>query len=753
MAWKPLGTPLQVLIRYGRTEIENTERLCSIFNFGFGALTVDDVRVGSTPLDNYVGWQMDTARVPSGQGDRTILTGYGSDNWPTDDYPDDCRVVDGGTLEQRADVLNEGWIERTGKTSRYVQIDLAGRLFKQSSSGGIEFLACTFEFEYQRVGSDVWQPLDSSPATVSNGDTTPWRQTFSQAFDFDIDALRVRRTTPQPTDAREVSELELSRLKFFRWPTALYPAQYRMGLLLRASGQINGRVDRLSAMVRAKHWRWTSPAPWSGGYPGAGGLWVWDYTVNPAWLFLYYARGGFLNPSVAPAHLGLAGWLDEPAAGNGERLFGAGLTNERIDYASIVAWGQFCDANGLECRKVVTEARNCGDVLDEIAAAGRGSKTWATGKLGVVWEAAGQPDIAAFGMANIMAGSFSVQYLTDDTVDEFALEYTDSGADYEAATVYATVPGVTLPVNQQTEQAAFSMPQAQAQRLVNLLAASKHFHRRTMTWETGLFGVNVQRGDIVRLAHDLTKWAHSGRLVGVQIAGGKVKHVSLSAEADNAEGAARFYLWICKPDGNYISVECAPPTERTRELAVLGQWLAADAPGWIDEGADDASFNGASNWPDSIPEDWTFLAGPEPTPGKRVRVITTEATSERRLRITARDEYEAYYPLEWGLGNVPDVPSGERVVARAFNLSALPTDAGGIRLAWELDAANGAEVTVASSNGPSQQAAIRGTLTVAGRELLLPAYPSGTRLSISILPIAAGTPVGIEGDSLELTVD
>jgi sulfur carrier protein ThiS len=749
--WRPIdGSDLPVLVRYGRIEIEHTERLTSIFNFGFGDLAIDDLRVGSTPLDSYVGWQLDAARVPPGQGECTVLTGYSSEEWPTDDYPDDCQIVEGGKLEQRDQVLNDGWIERTGKPARYVQIDLAGRLFKQGD--GIEELTCTFEFHYRRAGSSAWVPLDVSPATVINTDTTIWRQTFSQAFDFDVDALRVRRLTPEPTDAREVSEMELTRVKFFRWPTALYPAQQRRALMLRASGQINGRIDRLSAMVRAKHWCWSSAAPWSGSYPGDGGAWAWGYTVNPAWLFLFYARGGFLNPKTAPAHLGLAGWLDEPAPGNGERLFGAGLTNDRIDYASIVAWGQFCAAHGLECRKVVTEARSCGDVLDEIAAAGRGSKTWATGKLGVVWEAAGQPDVAAFGMANIIAGSFSVQYLTDDTVDEYALEFTDSGADYEAGTVYAVVPGVTLPVNQQTERAAYSMPKAQAQRLVNLLAAGKHYHRRTITWETGLFGANVQRGDIVRLAHDLTKWAHSGRLTAVELRNAKVTRVHLAAEVGSTDAGARFWLWIGKPDGGYLSVECAPPTERTRELAVIGNWPAADAPGWIDAGAGDASCNQASHWPDSVPEDWAFLAGPEPTPGKRVRIVNTEATSERRLRIVARDEYEAYYPMEWGLNNPGPAPSGERVIARAFNLAALPTDAGGIRLAWELEAANGADVRVAANHGPSQQVPIQGHLTVPGRELLLPAYKPGTHLSISILPVAAGTPTAIEGDSLEITV-
>ncbi len=57
---------------------------------------------------------------------------------------------------------------------------------------------------------------------------------------------------------------------------------------------------------------------------------------------------------------------------------------------------------------VVTSTRSAGEVLDDIAAAGRTKKSWAPGKLSVVWEAAGQSVVAAFGMSNIVAGSFAI---------------------------------------------------------------------------------------------------------------------------------------------------------------------------------------------------------------------------------------------------------------------------------------------------------------------------------------------------------
>ena len=747
-SWSPLGTKLPVIVRYGYEVVYNTERLTSVFNFGFGDLSISDERLGANVLAQYQQVELHNSQVPAGQGDRTTLTGYTSANWPGDIYPGNVQTIDGGALVQNDQVPNSGWVERQGsQAGRYIQIDIAGRLFKQGG-GGIKNLSCTLEVQYQTPGESVWTPFPFSPITLTSGTTRVVRETFSAYLSTPAIKFRVRRVTPDSTDASEVSELEFTRVKIFRDSDALYPAQRRQGLMIRATGQLNGRVDRYSALARIKCWVWTSPAPWNGSLPGSG-AWQWRETTNPAWLFIYFARGGFLNPTAKPAHLGLAGWLDEPNPGNGDRLFGAGLTNNRIDYGTLVAWGQWCDQAKLECRMLASAQRPAGSVLDDIAAAGRARKTWAPGKLSVWWEAAGQPWLAAFGASNIVAGTFRVAYNSGDTADEFGVTYTQSDNDYEPDTVYATVPGVTLPVNQQISQAVYAMPKAQAQRLVNLHAAGVHYHRRTITFNSTMMGLTVACGDIIQLAHDLTRWAYSGRLTGLAVNLGKVTAVQLSAEVESQDSNG-FWLMVTPPGGEPMSVRCAPPAQRTRQLQVIGQWPASKAPGWLDASTPNPAAT--VDWDDTIPEDWTYLGGPQSTPGRRVRIIGIEPASARRVRITARDEYEAYYPLEWGLGNVPDPASGQQLIARAFNLSATPTDGGALRLAWELDGAHGADVRVSVNGGPAQQIPVAGHITVLGRELLLPPYKPGTRLSITLLPIAVGTPAGIEGDSLTLEV-
>ncbi|POS08020.1 hypothetical protein C3Y08_11025 [Burkholderia gladioli] len=749
--WHPIDTPLPVIIRYGYEVTYKTEQLVSLFNHGFGDLSISARRIGANDLEQYNAYQLVQSVVPPGQGDRTQLVGYSSANWPSNLFPGNVQTVDGGALEQHANVLNDGWIERQGSVSaRFVQIDISGRLLRQEG-GGIVNLSCDFQAEYQVAGDGSWQPFPFSPMHITNGSSHVVRETFSAYLGTAALKVRVRRTTPESTDANDVSELELTRVKFFREPDALYPAQHREALLIRATGQLNGQVDRYSALLEMKCWVWASDRPWDGSMPGSGsGAWLWQSSVNPGYLYIYYARGGFLNATASPAHLGLAGWLDEPNPGNGERIFGAGLANEDIDYGTLVAWGQWCAAQNLECHMSITDVKSVFTVLNAIAAAGRARMSWAPGKLSVWWEAPGQPSTAAFGVSNIVAGTFKIAYDTDESVDGYVLSYTRTDNDYEPDEVRASLPGVTQPVNWQSVDAAYSMPQSQAQRLVNLLAAAKHYFRRSISWESTAFGLTVATGDVIQLAHDLTKWAYSGRLVGMTVQDDRVASVTLSAEVEAQGNEGLFWLMVTPPGGVPVSYRCRRPAGRTRVLELLDAWPASAAPGWLD--AISPNVEATAEYQDTIPEDWTWLAGPAQTPGKRVRIIGTEPSSDRRVRITARDEVAEYYPLEWGLGNVPAVASGERIVARLFHLAATPLPAGGLRLNWELAGAIGADVLVSVSGGPEQQVPVSGRLTVVGADLVLPAYAPGTRLSIHALPVAAGTPIAIEGDTLEVAM-
>lgn len=160
-------------------------------------------------------------------------------------------------------------------------------------------------------------------------------------------------------------------------------------------------------------------------------------------------------------------------------LYGGGLTDAQIDIEGIKAWATFCDAQGLTFSAVFDQAQTLADALQTIARCGFGSPSWASGKLGVVWDAPNQTPVMAFGMANICKGSFEISYVTDNLADEIVVNYNDRNKNWESNQVRVTVPGtVGTPVKTSTVDLMGCTTNAMAAKFANALAAQQYYRRR-----------------------------------------------------------------------------------------------------------------------------------------------------------------------------------------------------------------------------------------------------------------------------------
>jgi hypothetical protein len=238
--------------------------------------------------------------------------------------------------------------------------------------------------------------------------------------------------------------------------------------------------------------------------------WLPRKTSNPAWLFLWLARGKKLG---------------------GRRAFGGLLPDSRIDLDNVKDFGAWCDQKSLTFNAVHDRNLSVGELLHLIAHTGRGASTWASGRLGVVWDAENQPAVAVFGMGNIKRNSFAVQYLTGKIADEIVVRFVNPANDWLEETVRRTVPGVTNP-ERPVEYPLFGCTnEVMAGRAANLLAAQQVHRLRRISWECDLEAAPVQRGNVVTLSHDLTQWGYSGRIVNGRL----VTNLLLWPEAfDNA---------------------------------------------------------------------------------------------------------------------------------------------------------------------------------------------------------------------------
>ena len=580
------------------TEIRGEDQyLYQIFNFGLSDVVLSELKIGDTLISDY---------------DEAETEETGTGDWQLTSFPGNVDTVAGGTLDH-----DGSWVQRTTSIdTTMIGLEVHGLVFMSDKREGMVAIIVNLEFEYRAVGSSTWLTLHNWE--VRNDDRTPVRVGFKQSVPSGqyevrgrfVNALRPREScvydsSPEVEDyvcstvlepvnvAADVVSAEISwaNLKSYQPDTANYTGQKRVALTIKATGQLQGQVDQFNAMVSARCPVWN------------GSSWVTGATSNPAWWFLWFARGAF---------------------DGSRRLYGAGLADARIDIEALKDWGAWCDARALQFNAVIDRGMSCFEVLQLIARCGRAAPTWATGTLGVVWDASEQPSVMPFGMNNIVRNSFRVNYATGRLPDEVVVNFINPDNDWQPDTVRATVPGVASPQNPITIDLFGCTSESQAGREANLIAAEQAYRRRQISWETDMQGMVVQRGDVVTLSHDLTQWGQSGRLIA-----GTTTVLELSRPVQMTFGVPN-YIGVRYPDGSYDVYDVA---YAAGDVSVVTLYTPLpSAPN------DDTS---------NRPEDYGFVFAPEATPGKRVKITDIKPLSAHRVRITATDETEDYYLAEF----------------------------------------------------------------------------------------------------------
>lgn len=434
----------------------------------------------------------------------------------------------------------------------------------------------------------TWTVSDYSDKTIAHGTSADVkRSTFELAVAAGEYEVQVRMTAATADGIAIASpygraQYSFTQLRSYQADPASYVGQARVGLVIKASGQLNGVLQQLSAVASARCNAWD------------GANWVWGPTSNPAWWYLDFARGRY--------------------DADDRLLYGVGLAEAQVDVAGIKLWADFCDAQGLTFNAVIDRRQSCAEVLTMIARCGLASTSWASGKLGVIWDAVDATPVMAFGMSNIARGSFSVEYLSENLADEIVVSYVDADRDWQVQQVRASVPNVTSPDRTTTIDLMGCTNATLAGKFANVVAAQQYYRRRTVSWETDFEGFICQRGDVVLLSHDLTQWGYSGRIVSVD-----GDDVTLDRAVPRT---AVDYLTIREPDGTLTTYTVAAGTGDSNVLT-LTSTPALQAS--------------------TLPMDHVWIYSPLPTPGKKVKIISITPASESRVRIVATDEDPEFY--------------------------------------------------------------------------------------------------------------
>ena len=565
------------------SEIEGDDQyLYTAFHFGLGDLQVTNLEIGGTPIASY----SDVTRSWPGELGEA---GIGRERLLAGDV--DTQAV--GDL-----VSHTEWTERAipaGATR--VALDLAGRIFRVNDSGGYESVTVVVDVEiYATTPGDVRRTALDTTVSLTSDSPTPVRLSVSWNLPADDPQptpgttwkLRLKRVAaPTPDTDRDYDDVACTALRSYAPDTADYAGQHRLEMKIRASEQLSGPLDQITALVRQQV---PTPAGAGWGPPAA--------SSNPAWIFRWFALGVRIG---------------------GRLVAGAGLPESRIDDASLRAWGAWCDTQQLRCDHVIQAAASVHDVLAVIAQCGRASPSWSSGRLGVVYEDAARLPSAMITPGNILAGTLEIDYAAGRKVDEVAVRYLSPALDWQYATLRRRAAGITAPEHSVTQTLPGVTTDRQAAQAANLLLAAQTWRRRRIRWQMGPAALTqIRRGDVVWLSHALLDGGVAGRLLGLDGA-----DVALDRELEVAHGD---HVLLMLPDGTLHATTVAG-TVGTRSRITLAAAPPDPAPGD----------------PPWTPADVLWRVYDSSAPPVRARILGVEPQSEQVVRIVAVDDPPEYH--------------------------------------------------------------------------------------------------------------
>lgn len=711
------------------------QRVRHIFSYGLGDLDIQDRRIKNTPIEEYKETTFETGIMSS------------SGNLLSNFYAGSA-----ATIEQGANLLNNesnfsgpetnvllsdlseyNWVKRqTPENCKEFTISINGRSFTTNEDGTYSPLIADFEIQY-KLTSDVNYTF-ANTFQLSSFRSNQVRRTIFYSFPtigkYDI---RVRKITKDPTETSNFQEFTLEDFTFFRDDQSDYIAQNREGLTLVATNRTGSQVQEYNALVESKCWVYKQIP----GNPGQM-AWFWEHTRNPAWWFLYFARGAFVNRSNAGSSPVLDinstvsptfGWVnDAEQANNGERIFGAGFKLSEIDVDKIIEWANFCKDNNLFLDLVLEGDESSAESLEKIANIGRASVSFYQGILSVTIEDPAQQKVGMYGMSNIIAGSFSIDYITNEVPQLIRGFYSDRNEDWVTKTVEAFVPGQT-DVERVVEVTLEGVTERQqAQREINILAARQLYQRRKYSWKAGSDGLLVQRGDLVYLSHDLTQYDFSGRISEFFFNEQKtrVTGVRLPICVDNDTTN----IMIRLPDNRMVNFDVT--TAPNNILNFTGFYSIFNAPENYNNKGD---INVESDFIDSVPEDFLFFCGAQSSLGKIVRIESIQEDSDGTYDISAIEEEPALYAYEY---DQTIIPALENSRIKAVVESADYKDLGGglVEVCFEVQGAYAVEIRNDQTGLPLQSSS---GATIFGQKARFELLPNST-YNLTIIPILIGSP-------------
>ncbi len=479
------------------------------------------------------------------------------------------------------------WVTRTSSAGAVgLHVDLEYQLFTQGNKG-LKRAYLNLEAQYRAVGTSAWQNL-FAPKQLSNNTTENRRATFGKTVPSGQYEVRMRRLDG-PNPDKTTRQVAWTALRTIQADTTDYSQWGRIGIKIKATGQLSGSLDTLRATYRAR------PLP------------VWD---GLAWATATTREEGLSNPGAIILQT-LRGVYAKDRDGKDVLQWGYGMSDEQIDIEGLKSFMLHCKAKGYTYDRWVTQQMSLQQFCDEVALAGMGQFTWTDGsRPTVAFVSSGQPISAVVNMANMKKAGFSVDYVLGNAADGIEYQYLDRTT-WETKTLRVMAPGVTTMLNPARVSGEGVTSEAHAAVLARYHLAQSLYQFKTVNFQADIEHLDYRRLSVLSVSHDLTQWGFGGRVMAAQIVGGKIR---LQLD-EPVPPLATPHMGLRIPgERDYRVWPMVPMAEASDVVELVGEWPAGVAfPG---DGLDNPAH------------DTLWCADFKPTPGYRVRVTGIEPESD-----------------------------------------------------------------------------------------------------------------------------
>lgn len=427
--------------------VGNDQYLRLIFLWGYGPVSLSDIRIGNTPIGNFSGVEIE--HDETGTLDSLTL------------YPDTARQ------EELSIVLSTSYQQRTTpiETDEIgATVTFPSGLFEINDDGTRISRSVGLELQYRLVGAGSWTSWVSE--TITRAENAAVRVSWRVSVARGKYEVRVRRTSARSADTQVADNCVWTALRSFKNEDPVKLAGIaKTALRIKASDQLNGVVNELSALVSFKCPTWGG-ASWGGS----------SVTKNPAAIFRYVLLGAANKKAVDAS---------------------------RIDDANLGAWYEFCETNNLTYSTVIEEVELVQDLLSEIAAAGFASPKLNGDTWGVTIDKPRSTVVQHFTQRN--SWGFSSEVVTADRPHALRVQFANENKDYRVDERVVYDDGYNVDNATKFEVIEFGgvTNPDQIYKLARHFIASARLRPERFVFRVDVENLVAERGDLVRLSHDV----------------------------------------------------------------------------------------------------------------------------------------------------------------------------------------------------------------------------------------------------------